>query len=59
MARSYRNEVGILNINDAAQAGAEDIFGFGGAFVDGTSESGPRDGQPFFVPRRHRGVGEL
>jgi hypothetical protein len=56
---SYRNEVGILHINDATPAGAEDIFGFGNAFVDGMPENALRDGQPFFVPRRHRGVGEL
>lgn len=58
-AGSYRNEVGILNINEAGQAGGEDIFGYGDAFVDGIPENAPQDGQPFFVPRRHRGVGEL
>jgi E3 ubiquitin-protein ligase HUWE1 len=56
---SYRNEVGILNINDAGPGGGEDIFGFGDGFVDGIPENGPQDGQSFFVPRRHRGVGEL
>jgi hypothetical protein len=58
-ACSYRNEVGILNINDAGPAGGEDIFGYGEAFVDGIPENAPPDGQPFFVPRRHRGVGEF
>jgi len=54
----YRHEVGILNINDAAAAGGGDIFGFADAFVDGIPDNAPQDGQAFFVPRRHRGVGE-
>lgn len=55
---SYRNEVGILDINDAGPAGPEDIFGFGEAFVDGIPDNALREGQPFFIPRRHRGVGK-
>lgn len=55
---SYHNEVGVLHINDANPSGAEDVFGFDNAFVDGIPENALRDGHPFFVPRRHRGVGE-
>lgn len=48
-----------MNINDGGPGGGEDIFGFTEAFVDGIPENAPQDGQSFFIPRRHRGVGEL
>lgn len=50
----------MLNINDAGPVGGQDIFGFGGAFqiTEGVPEGVIRDGQPFFIPRRHRGVGQ-
>jgi hypothetical protein len=51
-------DYGILHIDDAIPAGAEDIFGFGNVFVNGIPENALRDGQLFFVPRQHRGVGE-
>lgn len=45
----------MLDVADADPADSEDIFGYG-ADLDGMAD-GARDGQ-FFVPRRHRGVGE-
>lgn len=45
----------MLDIADADAGDPEDIFGYG-ATIDGVPD-GARDGQ-FFLPRRHRGVGE-